>query len=48
MPAIISEAAEYPAGKEQLQFKPITHNDRIDYFAHSSTLQPGRIKKLYL
>lgn len=31
-----------------MQFRPITHDDRIDYFAHSSNTQLGRLKKLYL
>ena len=48
VPSSVAEAAEYPAGKETLQFKPITHEDRIEYFAHASNMQLGRVKKLYL
>lgn len=48
MPASIAEVAEYPAVKEKMQLRPITHDDRIDYFANYSSNQLGRLKKLYL
>ena len=48
IPNTISEAAEYPGGRESIQFAPITSHDRIDYFARSSSMQLGQIKNLYL
>lgn len=48
IPALTAEAAEYPPARESISFKAITHEDRIDYFAQSSSMQLGRIKNLYL
>lgn len=48
IPTTISQAAEYPGAKEPVNFKPITHDDRIEYFARHSSMQLGQVKKLYL
>lgn len=44
----MSEAAEYPGGKEPLSFKAITDDDRLVYFAKFTSSSLGRAKNLYL
>jgi RNA dependent RNA polymerase len=44
----LSEPAEYPGGKESVSFKPITSEDRIEYFARYTSASLGRVKKLFL
>lgn len=48
IPDTISQAAEYPGGREPMRFAHITSHDRIDYFARSSSMQLGQVKNLYL
>lgn len=48
IPREVSQPAEYPGAKEPIQFKPITSDERIDYFARSSSMQLGQIKNLFL
>ena len=48
IPCVISQAAEYPGVKEPLTFRPITDDDRADYFAKYTSASLGRVKNLYL
>lgn len=48
VPKIISEPALYPGAKETVTFRPITHQDRLEYFARYSSVSLGRVKNLYL
>ena len=48
VPTNLSEPAEYPGGKEKVSFKPITSEDRIEYFARYTSASLGRVKKLFL
>ena len=48
VPSMLSLPAEYPGGKEQLTFKPISDQDRLEYFARSTNASLGRVKNLYL
>ncbi len=48
IPTNVSEPAEYPGGKEKVSFKPITSEDRIEYFARYTSASLGRVKKLFL
>jgi RNA dependent RNA polymerase len=48
VPTTLSEPAEYPGGKESPSFKPITSEDRIEYFARYTSASLGRVKKLFL
>jgi RNA dependent RNA polymerase len=48
IPPTLSEPAEYPGGKEPVSFKPITSEDRIEYFARYTSASLGRVKKLFL
>ena len=44
----MSQPAEYPGVKESLTFKPITDDDRAEYFAKYTNASLGRVKNLYL
>ncbi|EPE27935.1 P-loop containing nucleoside triphosphate hydrolase [Glarea lozoyensis ATCC 20868] len=48
IPEKVSEAAQYPGGKEAVSFKPITDDDRLVYFAKYTNASLGRVKNLYL
>jgi hypothetical protein len=48
IPRTISEAAAYPGVKEPLTFKPVTDDDRAEYFARYTSTSLGRVKNLYL
>jgi hypothetical protein len=48
IPEKVSEAAQYPGGKEAVTFKPITDDDRLVYFAKYTNASLGRVKNLYL
>ncbi|KAI0517332.1 RdRP-domain-containing protein [Xylaria bambusicola] len=48
MPTKLSIPAEYPAGREPLSFKPISDDDRLQFFAQYSNVSLGRVKNLYL
>ncbi|KAL1647121.1 hypothetical protein SLS58_002892 [Diplodia intermedia] len=48
IPAVVSEPAEYPGPKEPIAFRPITEDDRIEYFAQYSNISLGRVKNLFL
>ncbi|KAF6838959.1 hypothetical protein CMUS01_04420 [Colletotrichum musicola] len=42
------QAAEYPAAKESISFKPFADDDRLVYFARYTNASLGRVKNLYL
>ena len=48
IPSTISQAAEYPGVKEPITFKPISGDDRAEYFAKYTNASLGRVKNLYL
>lgn len=48
MPSSLSQVAEYPAGREPINFHAITADDRIHYLAHYTSASLGRVKKLFL
>ncbi|KAK4144578.1 RNA dependent RNA polymerase-domain-containing protein [Dichotomopilus funicola] len=48
VPPHLSWPAQYPGVKERLQFKPITDDDRLEYFARYTNASLGRVKNLYL
>ncbi|KAF4539237.1 PhoH-like protein [Lasiodiplodia theobromae] len=48
IPAVVSRPAEYPGPKAPVALKPITEDDRIDYFAQYSNMSLGRVKNLFL
>ncbi|KAK3903257.1 RNA dependent RNA polymerase-domain-containing protein [Staphylotrichum tortipilum] len=48
VPATLSQPAQYPGAKEPLRFKPITDDDRLEYFARYTNASLGRVKNLYL
>ncbi|KAL2760162.1 hypothetical protein ACRALDRAFT_2056344 [Sodiomyces alcalophilus JCM 7366] len=48
IPRTISQPAEYPGGREPLNFKPILDDDRLVYFAKHTNASLGRVKILYL
>ncbi|KAL4784135.1 RNA dependent RNA polymerase-domain-containing protein [Aspergillus varians] len=48
IPSTLSEAAQYPPGRPPVTFDKITVDDRIDYFARSTSISLGRVKSLFL
>lgn len=48
IPSKVSQAAHYQAGKEPLTFKPISDDDRLEYFARYTSASLGRVKNLFL
>ncbi|KAG4270545.1 hypothetical protein FPRO04_11414 [Fusarium proliferatum] len=48
IPSTVSAPALYPVGREPIQFKPITDDDRLVYFAKYQNASLGRVKNLYL
>ena len=48
IPSKVAQAANYQGAKEQVSFSPVTHNDRLVYFAKYTSASLGRVKKLYL
>ncbi|KAL8976626.1 MAG: hypothetical protein Q9205_007403 [Flavoplaca limonia] len=48
IPSKVSQAASYQGPKEPLSFKPVTHDDRLVYFARYTNAPLGRVKNLYL
>ncbi|KAK0741405.1 RNA dependent RNA polymerase-domain-containing protein [Schizothecium vesticola] len=48
VPSTVSEAAEYPGGKEPVSFRGINDDDRLVYFAKFTSSSLGRAKNLYL
>src|SRR5438045_405163 len=48
IPDTLSEPALYPGAKEPVVFKPITDDDRIEYFAKYTNTSLGQIKNLFL
>ncbi|CZS99007.1 related to NAM7-nonsense-mediated mRNA decay protein (RdRP) [Rhynchosporium agropyri] len=48
IPENLAQPAEYPGGREQISFKPISDQDRLEYFARSTNASLGRVKNLYL
>ncbi|KAJ4289446.1 hypothetical protein N0V88_006926 [Collariella sp. IMI 366227] len=48
IPATLSRPTQYPGVKEPLRFKPITDDDRLEYFARYTNASLGVIKNLYL
>ncbi|GAP83628.1 putative NAM7-nonsense-mediated mRNA decay protein [Rosellinia necatrix] len=48
MPSKLSDPALYPATREPLSFKPISDDDRLQFFSKYSSVSLGRIKNLYL
>ena len=48
MPNTVSEPAEYLGGSEIAVFRPITDDDRAEYFARYSNASLGRVKNLYV
>ena len=48
MPSTLSQPAEYPGVKELITFKPVTNDDRAEYFAKYTNMSLGRVKNLYL
>ena len=48
IPAKVAQAANYQGPKEPVSFSPVTHNDRLIYFAKYTSASLGRVKKLYL
>lgn len=48
VPSTLSQPAQYPGAKEPLKFKPITDDDRLEYFARYTNASLGRVKNLYL
>ena len=48
VPPKLAEAAHYQGGKEPVNFKPITDDDRLVYFARYTNASLGRVKNLYM
>lgn len=48
IPSTVSEAAEYPGGREPVSFKPVSDDDRLVYFAKYTNASLGKVKNLYL
>ncbi|KAL8732802.1 MAG: hypothetical protein Q9181_003829 [Wetmoreana brouardii] len=48
IPSKISQAASYQGAKEPISFNPVTHDDRLVYFAKYTNASLGRVKNLYL
>ncbi|KAL8657463.1 MAG: hypothetical protein Q9226_001892 [Calogaya cf. arnoldii] len=48
IPSKLSQAASYQGPKEPVSFKPVTHDDRLVYFAGYTNASLGRVKNLYL
>ncbi|KAK4148839.1 RNA dependent RNA polymerase-domain-containing protein [Chaetomidium leptoderma] len=48
VPSTMSQPAQYPGVREPLRFKPITDDDRLEYFARYTNASLGRVKNLYL
>ncbi|RDI82319.1 Methylisocitrate lyase [Venturia inaequalis] len=48
IPRSLSQAAEYPGGKEPISFGQITDDDRLKYFAGYTSVSLGQVKNLFL
>ena len=48
VPSKLSQPARYQGGKEPVTLKPITDDDRLQYFARYTNASLGRVKNLYL
>ncbi|KAL9579667.1 MAG: hypothetical protein Q9203_006598, partial [Teloschistes exilis] len=48
IPSKVAQAASYQGAKEPVSFKPVTHDDRLVYFAKYTNASLGRVKNLYL
>ena len=48
VPSKLSQPARYQGGKEPVTLKPITDDDRLQYFAMYTNASLGRVKNLYL
>ena len=48
VPSKLSEAARYQGAKEPVTLKPITDDDRLQYFARYSNASLGQVRNLYL
>lgn len=48
IPSKLSQAASYKGPTEPINFKPVTHDDRLVYFAKYTNASLGRVKNLYL
>ncbi|PNP82148.1 hypothetical protein FNYG_04337 [Fusarium nygamai] len=48
IPSTVSAPALYPGGREPIQFRPITDDDRLVYFAKYQNASLGQVKNLYL
>jgi len=48
IPSTVSEAAEYPGGREPVSFKAVSDDDRLVYFAKYTNASLGKVKNLYL
>ncbi|KAG5766517.1 hypothetical protein H9Q72_005445 [Fusarium xylarioides] len=48
IPSVVSAPALYPGGREPIQFRPITDDDRLVYFAKYQNTSLGQVKNLYL
>ncbi|TID15666.1 Methylisocitrate lyase [Venturia nashicola] len=48
IPRSLSQAAEYPGGKEPINFGQITDDDRLKYFAGYTSASLGQVKNLFL
>ncbi|KAJ8126162.1 hypothetical protein O1611_g7476 [Lasiodiplodia mahajangana] len=48
VPSKLSDPALYPAAREPLNFKPISDDDRLQFFSQYSNASLGRVKNLYL
>jgi hypothetical protein len=48
IPPSLSQPALYPGGREPVQFRKITDDDRLVYFAKYSNASLGQVKQLYL
>ena len=48
VPSKLSQPARYQGGKEPVTLKPITDDDRLQYFARYTNASLGRVKNFYL
>lgn len=48
VPSKVSQPARYQGGKEPVTLRPITDDDRLQYFAKYTNASLGRVKNLYL
>ncbi|KAM7212712.1 RNA dependent RNA polymerase domain containing protein [Rhypophila decipiens] len=48
IPSTVSQPADYPGAKEPVTFKPITDQDRLEYFARYNDGSMGRLKVLHM